>query len=261
MHGSDTSPPDRPEPAPGRHGRQRRLGGVHGPARITRAAMRPPSRRAIVGGLLVAAAAVIAWTTVGATDRRPERSIVVATRAIAPGDRIDPTVLSVRSVVIDEELARQEFDSLGQLDGAVALGPIAAGDAIARSSVLTDGSAERLRQFSFPVDRDRSLNGELRPGERVDVMATYGSGSDAVTTVIARDALVLRTTDQRTGTIGSSTTSIITIGLSSSDQVLDAVHAAQVADLTVVRATLADDDPMARNATSSPSTRSTGARP
>lgn len=243
---------------------------MHGPAvtkpetpatrRIARIASRRPSRRAVVGGLLVAVAAIIAWTTIDAADRRPGRSIVVATRAIAPGERIDANAVTVRSVSIDEALARQEFSSISQLVDAVALGPIAEGDAIARSTVLPDPTGQSLRQFSFPVDRERSLNGDLRAGERVDVMATFGSGSDATTTIIARNALVLRSAEQKSGVLGSSSKLILTIGLASADQVLDAVHASQVADLTVVRSTLTTDSTAGRSSTSGPSTRPSAAR-
>lgn len=241
---------------------QRHRRSTPGPRRqpLARLASRRPSRRAIAGGLLVAIAALVAWLAVDAGGHRPGRSIVVATRTISPGERIDASSLEVRTVTIDDALASRAFSSTTQLVDAVAIGPIGEGDAVPRSAVVQDGNGEHLRQFSFPVDRDRSLNGELRAGERVDVMATYGSGSDATTTVIARDALVLRVTDQKSGALGTSTKLILTIGLGSADQVLDAVHAAQVADLTVVRSTLATDGGVGRSSTTGPVTRTAGVR-
>lgn len=231
------------------------------PARSARRPASRPSRRAIVGGLLVALAAGLTWITVRSADHRPGRAIVVATRSIAPGERIDPSAVRVRSVDIDADLAAHDFDSTAPLVDAVALAPIAAGEAISRSAVLPDPSGEQLRQFSFPVDRERALNGELRAGERVDVMATFGSGGDATTTVLARDALVLRVVEQRTGTLAASGKLVLTLGLRSADQVLEAVHASQIADLTVVRSTLAGSDTPTRNLTTGPSTRSAGSRP
>lgn len=228
--------------------------------RLAHLPSRRPTRRAIVGGLLVTAAALVAWIAVHSGDARPGRSIVVATRTIAPGERIDASSITVRNVSIDEDLAAHDFSSPTQLVDGVALAPIAEGDAVARSAVLPNPGGEQLRQFSFPVDRDRSLNGELRAGERIDVMATFGSGTDAITTVIARDALVLRVAEQRTGTLGASGKSILTVGLTSADQVLDAVHAAQVADLTVVRSTLAGGGSSTRTSTTGPANRSTGVR-
>lgn len=255
MPGPDTT---RPEPLEALRPRRETTERRRPSARL---AMHRPSRRAIVGGLLVAIAVLFAWVAVDAGERRPGREIVVATRAIAPGERIDASALEVRTVTMDDGLASRDFSSTGQLVDAVALGPIAEGDPVPRSAVLQAANGGNLRQFSFPVDRDRSLNGDLRPGERVDVMATFGSGSDSTTTVIARDALVLRVGDQKSGSIGSTAKLILTIGLTSADQVLDAVHASQVADLTVVRSTLAADGSTGRSSTTGPTARSAAVRP
>lgn len=258
MHGPDTTHPD--TTLSDAVGQRRRHADGSRRQRFARISTHRPSKRAIVGGLLVTIAGLVAWAATDASAHHSGRSIVVATRSIAPGERIDTSALEVRTVEIDESLASRDFDATAQVVDAVALGPIAAGDPIPRSAVLPDASGSNLRQFSFPVDRDRSLNGDLRAGERVDVMATFGTGSDATTTVIARNALVLRVNEQRTGALGSSNTSILTIGLSSADQVLDAVHAAQVAELTVVRSTLSSDTTAGRNSTTGPNSRATGAR-
>lgn len=255
MRGRDTSTP-RNDAAPVEPERAARTG------RTVRRCGRGPSRRAVLGGFLVALAAVLTWTTVRTAGHRPGRNVVVATRTIAPGERIDAASVTVRSVVMDADLAAHDFSSTAQLVDGVALAPIAEGEAVARSAVLADPSGEKLRQFSFPVDRDRALNGDLRAGERVDVMATFGSGVESTTTVIARDALVLRVAEQRTGSLAASGKLIVTLGLASADQVLDAVHASQVADLTVVRSTLAARSESTRNSTTGPSTRAiAGARP
>jgi hypothetical protein len=146
------------------------------------------------------------------------------------------------------------------LAGAVALAPIGEGELVQRSAVLTGGPTEPTRQFSFPVDRERALNGDLRAGERVDVLATYGSGSDATTTVLARDANVIRVTDAKTGSLGSSGKLIVTLALTSPDQLLDAVHAAQVASITVVRSTLAGETIGTQLAVTGPLARSVAGR-
>ena len=232
-----------------------------GAGRTARRTRHHLSRRSVLGGFLVALAGVLTWTTIHSAGRPPRRDIVVATRTIAPGERIDATSVSVRTVSIDADLAAHDFSSTTQLIDGVALAPIAEGEAVARSAVLADPAGEQLRQFSFPVDRERALNGDLRAGERVDVMATFGSSSESTTIVIARDALVLRVTEQRSGSLAASGKLIVTLGLVSADQMLDAVHASRVADLTVVRSTLAGRTETSRNSTTGPSTRAiSGAR-
>jgi hypothetical protein len=96
------------------------------------------------------------------------------------------------------------------------------------------------------------MNGELRPGETIDLLATYGTGIDAITTVLARSALVLQLDTQGDGTMGATGRVVLTIGLASADELLDAAHAAQVAGLTAVRSTRAGSSTVGRTSTSSP---------
>jgi Flp pilus assembly protein CpaB len=188
----------------------------------------------------------------GATE---QQTIVVANRSVAIGERLNSSTLSTINVDRNSTIADHGFTSIESLSGSVALGPIGEGELIQRSAVLTDSSNVPSREFSFPIDRDRALNGDLRPGERVDVLATYGSGSDATTTVLARDARVIRSTDAKSGSLGSSGKLIITLALPSADQLLDAAHAAQVASITVVRSTRAGDTTGSRSATTGPLAR------
>ena len=181
MHGSDTVDTTRDTPG-------RRL------AVITR---RRPNGRAIIGGLLVTVAALATFLAVTDAGHVPGHTIVVASRSIDIGERLDSTVLETRTVSLSEDLAGHGFDSVDALRDAVAIAPIGTGELVQHSAVLTGGTVDGTREFSFPVERDRAVNGDLRPGESVDVLATYGSGNDATTTVLARDARVIRISDAK----------------------------------------------------------------
>ncbi len=220
-----------------------------------------PNSRTIVGGLLVSAAALAAFLTVTGAGGTPQQSVVISRRPLAAGERLDSS--SLTTMAIDKRTADSlpGFTSIDLVIGAVALAPIGQGELLQQSAVFTGGPPEPTREFSFPVDRDRALNGDLRSGERVDVLATYGSASDATTTVLARDANVIRITDAKTGTLGNSGKLIITLALSSADQLLDAAHAAQIASITVVRSTLAGDTAGTRSSTTGPLARSSAVRP
>ena len=123
------------------------------------------------------------------------------------------------------------------------LGPVGAGELVQEGAVRVDldGSASTGTdeatgpEFSFPVDRERALAGDVRPGEEVDLLATFGSGSDATTEVLARRARVLHVQEARTGTLGSSGRLVLTVGLASDAEVVDVAHASEVAVITLVR--------------------------
>jgi len=221
---------------------------------------RKPNSRTIVGGLLVSTAALAAFLTVTGAGGTPQQSIVISRRTIAAGERLDSSTLTTTTVDKHTADSLRGYSSIDVLAGSVALAPIGEGELVQRSAVLTGGPIEATREFSFPVDRDRALNGDLRSGERVDVLATYGSGTDATTTVLARDANVIRVTDAKSGSLGASGKLIITLGLVSADQLLDAAHAAQVASITVVRSTLAGYTTGTRASTTGPLARSVAGR-
>ena len=122
-----------------------------------------------------ALAAFLAVTGAGGT---PQQTIVVTRRALAAGERLDSSALSTTAVEKRTADSLHGFLSVDALAGAVALAPIGEGELVQRSAVLTGGPNEPTREFSFPVERERALNGDLRSGERVDVLATYGSGAD-----------------------------------------------------------------------------------
>jgi Flp pilus assembly protein CpaB len=190
----------------------------------------------------------------------PGRTVVVASRAIDIGERLDGSVLEARTITVAEDLAGHGFDSTDSLEDSIAIAPIGNGELVQHSAVLVGGVVDGTREFSFPVDRDRAVNGDLHPGESVDVLATYGSGNDATTTVLARDARVIRLSDAKSGALSTSGKLVLTLGLASADQVLDAVHAAQVASITIVRSTRAIDPGGSRNTTTGPLARAAGAR-
>jgi hypothetical protein len=101
-------------------------------------------------------------------------------------------------------------------------------------------TSESSHEFSLPVDRDRAMNGRLERGETIDVLATYGSGDLAYTTVVARRARLIDVADT-SGGLGSDGRVVLTISLSSADEVMGAAHAGAAATVTIVRSTRADD--------------------
>jgi Flp pilus assembly protein CpaB len=198
-----------------------------------------PTGRALVGGLLVTLAAVVVFATYAGAQDTPTSTVVVATRALDPGARLSPADVELRTVDLGGELLGRSFGSIDDLVGAVTLAPLAAGDLVQASAVRTVGAGSvdpDDPQFSFAVERDRALNGELRPGEIVDLLATFGTGTSASTKVLASSARVLAVEQAGSGTLGSSGRLVLTVALDDDDTVLDVAHASQVAAITVVRA-------------------------
>jgi hypothetical protein len=190
---------------------------------------RPPTR-AVVGGLLVAVAAVGAFVLATPADG-PSAEYVIAAHALDPGARIEADDLTVAAVDLPPDLATLAFTDASALIGAVSLGPVAAGQLVQEGDV---GRAP-LSPFevSLALEGDRALDGRLVPGELVAVLATYGSGADAETLTVASTALVERVSKPTGLAVG--TADVVTLGLPVESDAQAVVHAARAGELTLVR--------------------------
>jgi Flp pilus assembly protein CpaB len=195
-----------------------------------------PSGRAFVGGLVVALAMLAAFAVAGGSHRGPTGRVVVARREVRLGSRLSPDDLRVEAIDLPGGVVPETFFSTAQLDGAVALAPLAAGDIVERTSVSMNASGRIGAQLSFPVDRERALDGDLEVGEPLDVLATYGTGDSARTVVVAHGVRLVDLDDSHQGLEGSGKL-VVTVELGEPDQVLAVTHATDVAMITLVRPT------------------------
>jgi hypothetical protein len=142
-------------------------------------------------------------------------------------------------VQVPDDVRSTLFASPAEVEGAIALAPLAPGQAVARTAVRTgpagDGAASH--DLSFALERDRALNGRIQAGELVDLVATYGSGAEATTEIVARGARVIELDAPSSGGVGSTGTVVLTVAFGSEADVLRAANALEVASVTLTRST------------------------
>ncbi len=189
-------------------------------------------------GCLVAFAMVLAFAVASASHHAPRRQIVVARRPIDVGHRLERDDLRLEPAGLTDAVAGRLFDRVDEVAGTLTLVPIEADGVIARAAVVDDGGGEAVgREFSFPVDQERAMNGRLQPGESVDVLVTYGSGDAARTFLVAAGVRLLDVTAAGKATLGSNGKVVVTVLLTDAHQVLEAAHASEVGAVTLVRST------------------------
>ena len=189
-----------------------------------------PSGRAVVGGLLVAIAAVGAFVL--ATPKpRAAIAYVVATHTVEPGTQLSAGDLTTVAIDLPPGQAAIAFTQPSTLVGATSLGPLAPGQLVQGPAV----ARHPLSPFevSLSVDSDRALDGRLVAGEHVAVLATFGSGPDSVTLTVASAALVERLSKPTGLAVG--TKDVVTLGLEAETDLEAVVHAALAGELTLVR--------------------------
>jgi Flp pilus assembly protein CpaB len=195
----------------------------------------------MVGALLVTAAVVGVLAINHRTSSGPTSEYVVALRPLRAGERIPPDALGLVAVDLPDAVAEVSFAEPTSLDGAVAIHPVDEGELIHAGDVLRGAPGESAEspeayELSVALDRDRALDGALQPGERVDAVATYGTGETARSLIVAHDARVAALAEggEALDTAGSVR---LTLSLSSPSEVLRTAHAAEVAGLRLVRST------------------------
>jgi hypothetical protein len=205
------------------------------PARTVRHRRALPGSRAVVGGLLVAAAAVGLFGAASSNAGGPRRSYVVARHELAAGARLQPADLAVAPMDLPPELRSRAFQRAQPLVGATLVAPLGQGELVQASAVVGRRGEAASRELTFTLERGRVSPG-IKDGERADLLATYGTGVDAFTVVVVRQALLVGVDRARTsaGDTGPATVSVAI------DDPADAValaHAIELAKITLVRAT------------------------
>lgn len=204
-----------------------------------------PSGRAVVGGLLVIIAAVGVFVAYTQATAPPRTRWIVANRDIQIGQRITTEDLGKIAIDLPQQMHPRVFAESGaaSLIGAVAVAPIARAELIEASDVRrAEAGLVVAEEISFPVSADRALAGTLQPGERVDVLATYGGQDRAYTCAVVRRALLLHASQGGEG-LESANTRVLTLGLDNAQETSAIAHAVNSGKVIVVRTTASGSDP------------------
>lgn len=172
-----------------------------------KARMQPRTVRLLVASLIAAIGAALLYAYLANVSHKPvqgvvqNRSVLVAAADIAPRATITAEML----MAADRPVTDVEPDALGAQQqnlavGAIALIGIPKGATISASRIGRptqaglDATLRRgTRALTIPVDRVKSVNGLIRPGDRVDVIAIVPARGPAgpVARTILRDIEVL----------------------------------------------------------------------
>lgn len=192
-----------------------------------------PSGRAVVGGLLMALAAVGTFLAYAGATADDTVEVLVAHRDLRPGEVIARDDVSRVSVEVPDTV-RGLFGSASAAVGRRVVAPVDAGEFLLGSATVAPSDGGETLELSVSLPSSRAV-GRLRPGERVDVLATW---SGNVTELIAVDARVLEVSGGSSSVLGGGETTVVRLGLRDFAQVEALVHAQAAGDITMVRAAI-----------------------
>lgn len=206
--------------------------------RTIRRSLPLPGSRAVIGGLLVTAAAV--GTFVAATgSHTPATAFVVAARPLAVGDVLGASDVRLAVGDVPDDVAATLLRQPGDLVGAVVRIPVDAGAPLTASLVEGAGSdaITRYRELSITVPSGRALDGRIRAGDRLDVLAT----TDRETTVVVQQVTVIAVDDGDAGGLVDRGDIVVTLALERGDDLLAVAHGAAKGELSLARSNRATD--------------------
>lgn len=215
-------------------------------ARRIRRARGLPGGRAVVGAFLVAAAAVGVFAAFLSATAEPSTRYAVARGDVEVGTRLldlaeVEAAFDFVPMDLPDDVRRRAIHErqAPQLVGMLVTAPVAGGDLLLASAVVDDARVPATEKLSFSLPVADAVGGALEPGERVDVLATYGTGADAWTAFVARGVLLVAV-DAGDGGLGTSDELTLTVAVSSLTDVQALGHAVRAADVFVTRSTVAE---------------------
>ena len=191
-----------------------------------------PGGRALVGGFLIACAALGLFASYSHATERHLRPVAVAAHDLAAGQKI--TAADVRIVRLDlpAELARHTASTASRLAGQVITGPLAAGEVVQTGELLSPGQLPTFRELTIQVDAPQLR--ALTPGDTTDILVTLGTGENSRTEIVASGANVLQLPKSASALDAKPS---VTLGLPSFDAVYRVVEASHAGVITLVRST------------------------
>lgn len=192
-----------------------------------------PSGRAVVGGLLMALAAVGTFLAYADATADDTIEVLVAARDLAPGQTITATDVELVAVELPSHV-RGLFGAVDAAAGRQVSSPVGAGEFLLASATVVPVEGAETLEVAISVPASRAV-GRLRPGERVDVFSTW---SGDVTQLVAVDARVLEVSGSSREGLGGSDAVVVRLALADFAQVEALVHAQAAGDITLVRAAI-----------------------
>lgn len=200
-----------------------------------------PSGRAVVGGFLVALAAVGLFSAYTTATSEPTTGYIVAARDLQPGDRIDESSVRLVPLNLPDEQRQRSYDVVEPLVDATVVEPLIEGELVQEGSLIATGAEPGTRSLSFAIEPARAVNAKLKPGERVDILATFGTGGEACTHVIASDIPIVAIDEAAGSLVGQGGSLTVTVQVADAQQEVAVAHAANAGAMTLVRTTHAAD--------------------
>lgn len=158
-----------------------------------------------------------------------------AAHDLAAGTTLQAADLISIEVKLPSDLAGRYVLSESALEGAVVTRAARAGELISSEWLATGAQKATGSSISVPVNPEHAVGGELRPGDRIDVLATFDAQDvRARTTAVVRAAEVLDVVESGGLVVSEEAAVGVTVAVSPK-QATALAFAIRTADIDIVR--------------------------
>lgn len=185
-------------------------------------------------GLILFALALLAGQRVMAQSASTVE-VWAATHDLGPDAVLTASDVRLAEVHLSSSTLQRYLPASRDPTGSTLVRAVTAGELLPVSSVVAEGAPAAGRSMTLPVTPEHAVGGQLRPGDRVDVFATFDAGDiRARTTLLARSVEVVDLVRQGGFAVGDDSIVGITVAVTSTDAARLA-FATHNADIDVVR--------------------------
>jgi Flp pilus assembly protein CpaB len=198
-----------------------------------------PSGRAVLGGFLVASAAVIVFAATAARGGNGSSAVLVAARGLPAGSVISAGDLRSARVSVPAGSRAGLFEAGSAPLGRVLAVTLQPGEILERSMLVATGAIPQQRPVTIAVEPS-SLVG-IDPGQLVDVLVATGTGVGSHVSVVLRGAVLISDEDGTgSSTLSDQTGAVATLGVQTLAEVESVVQASEAGTVTLVAAERSD---------------------
>ncbi len=221
----------------------RRIDPVTGPPEDASRVIRPrrglPGGRAVVGGLLVAVAAVGIFAAVSGAGRGPSTRYYVAARDISAGTTLSDDDLEAVAIEVPDRLKGRVFSDADVLIGAITVGPLSEGELVQAGGLATGADAE-IPTFSVAVAKADANAGELSRGDYVQVLATYGTDTAATTVTLSTEARIVSLSEED-DSLAAAGQVVVRLQVPTAEERIAVINATTSGKISLIRVSGAED--------------------
>ncbi len=139
------------------------------------------NRRTILGVVLVGISLIGGQSIL--ENAKAAAPVWVVTRDLPGGATLDSHSLRVEHVGLPASLVSTYLPASVDPAGQILTRPLAAGELVPANWIARDSGSSGTRALTVPVDPERAVGGALRPGDLIDMYATFDAGDSRARTV------------------------------------------------------------------------------